>query len=264
MFISLIIISLASMLHGLTGMGFPLIATPALATSLPLPQAIALLAIPTFILNALVVFKKETNKEISQEANKETANHTTNTALLKRYWLLALMSVIGSIVGVKLLFILPLAYLNLIMAVVILYYATQGLLALYHIIKPIHVPTGKLGMASFGFLSGLIGGATNAMSPILLMYLLSKTQDKSEIAKASNLCYLLAKIVQIILLWHEFAKFDKQAWGLLALIVVLSMTGLGFGTQLRHRISQNLFKQLIYIILLIIGIKVGWSGLTAL
>lgn len=255
-FISLIIIGLASILHGITGMGFPLIATPALAASLPLPQVIALLAIPTFILNALVVFKKE--------ANQKTTNHTTNIALLKRYWLLALTSVIGSIIGVKLLFILPLAYLSLIMAAVILYYATQGLLALYHIIKPISVPTGKISMASFGFLSGLIGGATNAMSPILLMYLLSKTQDKSEIAKASNLCYLLAKIVQIVLLWHQFANFDQKAWVLLVVIVAFSMLGLIFGTQLRHRISQNLFKQLIYIILLIIGIKVGWSGLTAL
>lgn len=244
---SLIVVALASVLHGLTGMGFPLIATPALATSLPLAYAIALLAIPTLILNALVVFKKETHT-------------TTNITLLKHYWLLALTSVIGSIIGVKLLFVIPLVYINMMMAVVILYYATQGLLALYGIIQPITVPTGRLSMASFGLLSGLIGGATNAMSPILLMYLLNKTEDKSEIAKASNLCYLLAKIVQITLLWHEFVNFDKKAWGLLGLITALSIIGLMIGTRLRNKISQHFFRQLVYIVLLIIGFKVAYVG----
>lgn len=58
LFISLFVIACGSVLHGLTGMGFPMIATPALASSLPLTTALALLALPTLILNAKVVFSK--------------------------------------------------------------------------------------------------------------------------------------------------------------------------------------------------------------
>ncbi|MDO4427798.1 MAG: hypothetical protein Q4B88_06685, partial [Moraxella sp.] len=96
LFISLFIIACGSVLHGLTGMGFPMIATPALASSLPLTTALALLALPTLILNAKVVFSKPK----TQTASKNTPNHqitqppnnTSRRTLLKHYWLLALTS----------------------------------------------------------------------------------------------------------------------------------------------------------------------------
>ncbi|MDO4427703.1 MAG: sulfite exporter TauE/SafE family protein, partial [Moraxella sp.] len=190
--------------------------------------------------------------------------NTSRRTLLKHYWLLALTSVIGSVLGVWLLFVLPTAYISLMMAAVILYYATQGLFSLHGLVRPLTVPTGKLSMAGFGLGSGLIGGATNAMSPILLMYLLSKTDDKDEIAIASNLCYLLAKVVQIALLWQEFARFDMKLWGLMGVITVFSLIGLSVGTALRPKISQQLFKRLIYIILLILGLKIAYSNLLPL
>lgn len=270
LFISLFVIACGSVLHGLTGMGFPMIATPALASSLPLTTALALLALPTLILNAKVVFSKP-KAQTPKSTPKNTPNHQPPTAqhpqaintltLLKRYWLLALTSVIGSVLGVWLLFVLPTAYIGLMMAAVILYYATQGLLSLHGLVRPLTVPTGRLSMAGFGLGSGLIGGATNAMSPILLMYLLSKTDDKDEIAIASNLCYLLAKVVQILLLWQEFARFDVKLWTLMAIITVFSLIGLSFGTALRPKISQLLFKRLIYIILLVLGLKIAHSNL---
>ncbi len=247
-----IFLTLAAVLHGLTGMGFPLISTPALASAMPLPIAIAMLALPTLLINALVLFGKNT-------PDTNFIKDTQNT--LKRYWLLALSSVIGSIIGVKLLFLLPVSLISLVMAVVIFYYATQGILASMVLVSPLRVPTGTLSMASFGLASGLIGGATNAMSPILLMYLFSKTHDKNDIAKASNLCYLLAKLVQIYMLHAQFASFDASQWQLLLWIALISCLGLAIGLWLRRYISQVFFKNLIYVVLLILSLKIGYGAL---
>lgn len=240
------ILLFASLLHGLTGMGFPLIATPTLAFFLPLATSLAILAIPTLILNAMVVFGSSTTTSAKSPA-------------IKPYLPLILTSIIGSIIGVKLLFVLPVIYLNALMAVVILYYAIQGLLSLFELIKPLKVPTGKLSMASFGLLSGLIGGATNAMSPILMMYLFSKTDDKNDIAKISNVCFLFAKLTQIALLWQEFQKFTPSLWLLTAIITALSMLGIFAGIRLRDKINQQTFKGLIYLILLGLGAKIGYG-----
>lgn len=240
------ILLFASLLHGLTGMGFPLIATPTLAFFLPLATSLAILAIPTLILNAMVVFGSSSTTSAKSPA-------------IKPYLPLILTSIIGSIIGVKLLFILPVIYLNALMAVVILYYAIQGLLSLFGLIKPLKVPTGKLSMASFGLLSGLIGGATNAMSPILMMYLFSKTDDKNDIAKISNVCFLFAKLTQIALLWQEFQKFTPSLWLLTAIITALSMLGIFAGIRLRDKINQQTFKGLIYLILLGLGAKIGYG-----
>lgn len=240
-----IVLVFASLLHGLTGMGFPLIATPTLAFFLPLSTSLAILAIPTLILNAMVVFGSSTTP--------------AKSPAIKPYLPLILTSIIGSIIGVKLLFILPVIYLNALMAVVILYYAIQGLLSLFGLIKPLKVPTGKLSMASFGLLSGLIGGATNAMSPILMMYLFSKTDDKNDIAKISNVCFLFAKLTQIALLWQEFQKFTPSLWLLTAIITALSMLGIFAGIRLRDKINQQTFKGLIYLILLGLGAKIGYG-----
>lgn len=240
--IALIILAFASLLHGLTGMGFPLIATPTLGFFVPLPTAIALLAIPTLLLNAMVVLKK-----------------TDTPTPIRPYFPLIIFSIIGSIIGVKLLFLLPISYINAVMAAVILYYATQGLLSLVGWMKPLTVPTGRVSMASFGLLSGLIGGATNAMSPILLMYLFSKTDDKNDIARISNLCYLTAKLIQIALLYPTFKTFTPVLWQLTAVITALSMVGIFIGIRLRNKINPTTFKLLIYIILLGLGLKIGYG-----
>lgn len=252
--IQLIFFAFASVLHGLTGMGFPMVGTAVLSFVLPLPIAIAIVAFPTFIMNTLIVFAKSQRQNLWDELQ----------FIGKKYWILAITSVLGSIIGVKLLFILPVAYLNLLMATITLYYAINGYLSQKGLIKAVTVPTGNLSMAIFGGLSGLVGGATNAMSPILLMYLFAKTDDKHEIAKASNVCYLLAKIVQIYLLKEQILQFDPRQWQLLIAITLISIVFLYIGIYLRNKVSQTLFKNVIYAVLVVLSLKIGYTGITSL
>lgn len=98
------------------------------------------------------------------------------------------------------------------------------------------------------------------MSPILLIFLFSETDDKNRIAKASNLCYLLAKIVQIYMLKDQYLLLNNREYGLIFLLTILSIIGLYIGIWLRNKISETVFKQLVFGILFILALKIGYNG----
>ncbi|MPW75020.1 sulfite transporter TauE/SafE [Moraxella catarrhalis] len=243
----------AAILHGITGMGFPMLGTTALAFIMPLSKVVALVALPSLLMSLLVLC-----------SNNKKGFYQEIVYYLKTYKLLAIGSVVGSILGVKLLLILPVSWLFLLMAIITLYYSVNGILNVCAKAKNIQVVANNKNMVLFGFLAGVIGGSTNAMSPILLIFLLSETEDKNRIAKASNLCYLLAKIVQIYMLKDQYLLLNKSEYGLIFLLSILSIIGLYVGIWLRAKISPNFFKMLIFIVLLVLALKIGHSGLIKL
>lgn len=243
----------AAILHGITGMGFPMLGTIALAFIMPLSKVVALVALPSLLMSLLVLCSNN-KKGFWQEI----------VYYLKTYKLLAIGSVVGSILGVKLLLILPVSWLLLLMAIITLYYSVNGILNVCAKAKNIQVVANNKNMVLFGFLAGIIGGSTNAMSPILLIFLLSETENKNRIVKSSNLCYLLAKIVQIYMLRDQYWLLNKSEYGLIFLLSVLSVIGLYVGIRLRTKISPNFFKMLIFIVLLVLALKIGHSGLIKL
>lgn len=243
----------AAILHGITGMGFPMLGTTALAFIMPLSKVVALVALPSLLMSLLVLCSNN-KKGFWQEI----------VYYLKTYKLLAIGSVVGSILGVKLLLILPVSWLLLLMAIITLYYSVNGILNVCAKAKNIQVVANNKNMVLFGFLAGIIGGSTNAISPILLIFLLSETENKNRIVKSSNLCYLLAKIVQIYMLRDQYWLLNKSEYGLIFLLSVLSVIGLYVGIRLRTKISPNFFKMLIFIVLLVLALKIGHSGLIKL
>lgn len=251
--IQLIVFAFASVLHGLTGMGFPMIGTTALAFIMPLPQAVAMVALPSIVMSFLVMSANRTRPLLA-----EIWYYCTH------YKHLAISSVIGGVIGVGLLLILPSDVLYLAMSLLTLYYAVWGILSLTGKVKELSVPTGKLSMSLFGLASGIVGGATNAMSPVLLMFLMSYSSDKNAIAKASNLCYLLGKLVQISLLGSQFMSFTGGQWLLLTALTAVSMLFLFVGIYFRSKIGITKFKLLTYGVLLVLAVKIGYTGLQGL
>ncbi|MFW2176475.1 MULTISPECIES: TSUP family transporter [unclassified Moraxella] len=250
-------------------MAFPMIGTVALSMVMPLQKAVAVLAIPTLIINLLTFFKRDDEQQSVQyksDLKKTFFRETYSQEIgryLQQYWLLVVTSLIGSVLGVKLLLILPVAYLYLSISLVTLYYAIHGWLSLIGKVKHFTVPNTQLSMAIFGLFSGIVGGSTNAMSPILLIYLFSYTQNRNEISKISNLCYAMGKLVQIYFLWQQFTQFSQRDIISLIIITLISILFLFVGIKVRGKISQVVFKQLIYVVLLILAVKIGYSGIKA-
>ncbi|OLF38925.1 MULTISPECIES: sulfite exporter TauE/SafE family protein [unclassified Psychrobacter] len=241
------IFALASLLHGISGLGVTLVTTTALASMYPLPHAIVLVIFPSLLLNAMT-WLAGGGRSIWQNF----------IYYGRRYWLLALTSLLGSILGAKLLLWVDSAYILLVLAAVIGYYVISALLG-----KQIRLLDTKPVLIIVGFGAGVIGGATNAMSTILMMYLLSASNDKNTIAKVGNMCYFLGKIAQIVVLREPIMALNSGEWQLITLLSVLSIATLLVGIRLRRYLPQARFRQLILLILTVLGIRVGWQGITA-
>ena len=238
----------ASILHGISGIGFTLIATTALASIYPLPYAIVLVIFPSLLLNAitwLVGGERTVWQNISHYS--------------RHYWLLALTSLLGSLLGAQLLLWVDSTYLLLLLAAVIVFYVANSLWG-----KAIVLPNTQPVLIAVGLTAGIIGGATNAMSTLLMMYLLSASDDKSTIAKVGNMCYFIGKLAQIIVLREPIMAMSRTEWQIVAIISVLSVAASLVGIRLHHHLPQARFRQLILLILAILGIRIGWQGITAL
>lgn len=244
----LAIFAFASLLHGISGLGVTLVTTSALASIYPLPQAIVLVIFPSLLLNAMTW--------LSGGGRSLWQNFSYYG---RRYWLLALMSLLGSLLGAKLLLWVDSAYILLVLALVIGFYVITSLLG-----KQIRLPNTQPMLIIVGISAGIIGGATNAMSTILMMYLLSASDDKDTIAKVGNMCYFLGKIAQIIVLREPIMALSGSEWQLIVLLSLLSIAALLIGIRLRRYLPQARFRQLILLILSVLGIRVGWQALNAL
>ena len=235
---------IASVLHGIAGMGFPLITIGALSGVYGLTNAIILVLVPTATLNL-----------IAWLGGRGGAWHNL-CFYLKKYWLLVAVSVLGSALGAYLLLVVNSAYLMLALSAVVLWYAIISLMG-----KKIVLPNTALSLVSIGFVAGVVGGATNAMSSVLLMYLLSMTDDKDTIIKVGNLCYFVNKLVQVIVLKDIILAVEPSTWGLIIALTVLSVVGIVIGAKLGKRLPSDKFRTLILWVLIGLGIKVGWQGL---
>lgn len=244
----LAIFAFASLLHGISGLGVTLVTTSALASIYPLPQAIVLVIFPSLLLNAMTW--------LSGGGRSLWQNFTYYG---RSYWLLALTSLLGSLLGAKLLLWIDSAYILLTLALIIGFYVITSLQG-----KQIRLPNTKPVLIIVGISAGIIGGATNAMSTILMMYLLSASDDKDTIAKVGNMCYFLGKIAQIIVLREPIMALSGSEWQLIALLSGLSVVALLIGIRLRRYLPQARFRQLILVILSILGVRVGWQALSAL
>lgn len=248
MLVLIAIFALASLLHGISGLGVTLVTTTALASIYPLPHAIVLVIFPSLVLNAMT-WLIGGGRSIWQNF----------IYYGRRYWLLALTSLLGSMLGAKLLLWVDSAYILLVLAAVIGFYVVNSLFG-----KQIRLPDTRPVLIIVGFAAGIIGGATNAMSTILMMYLLSASSDKNTIAKVGNMCYFLGKIAQIIVLREPIMALSRGEWQLVILLSVLSIAALLVGIRLRRYLPQARFRQLILLILTVLGVRVAWQGVTAL
>ena len=239
------IFALASLLHGISGLGVTLVTTTALASIYPLPHAIVLVIFPSLLLNAMT-WLAGGGRTIWQNF----------IYYGRRYWLLALTSLLGSMLGAKLLLWIDSAYILLMLAAVIGFFVISSVLG-----KQIRLPNTKPVLIMVGLSAGIIGGATNAMSTILMMYLLSASDDKNTVAKVGNMCYFLGKIAQIIILREPIMALSGGEWQLIILLSILSIVMLLIGIRLRRYLPQARFRQLILVILVVLGIRVGWQGI---
>ena len=227
-----IIIFLSSLVHGSIGFGFPMIATPLLAMVTDMKTAIVYIAIPTLLINLISIFS---------EGNFLQA--------VKRFYPLALMGMIGSAIGTQILIYSSTDFFKLLLALsIFLYLFIQKFKIHMHWIEK----KKRLSTVVFGLVAGFIGGLTNVMASILIIYSLESKHTKKEIIQSTNLCFLFGKIIQIVL-FSLHGSFTQEiligSFSSLIVVIIAMFAGL----MIKNKIAQDIYRKVIKVVLFVIA-----------
>lgn len=239
-FLALLIAVVAALVHGSVGFGFPMIATPLLSLIMDLQTAIVLTLMPTLIMNIAAI-----------------ASEGEVAAAFRRYLPLAISAMVGSAVGTQLLLITGSEVFKVILGLAIFLYLAVERVQL-HI--PLVRSRPRFAMYLFGCMAGILGGLTNVMAPVLIIYFLESGHNKKEIVQAANISFLLGKIVQIVLFWlggHcTLARFTVSA--LLTGVAAVAFAG---GIVVKKRLDTEVYKKILRVFLFIVALMLFFQYL---
>lgn len=219
-----LILFFSAFIHGGVGFGFPIIATPLIALFTDIQTAIIYTLIPTLFVNII---------SISSEGNFFKA--------LKEFYPLALFTVIGSAIGTGILIYSSSEIFKLILAFMILIYLFMDK---FKFSIPYIRKEPKKARAVFGIGGGIIGGLTNVIAPILIIYSIESKFTKAQMIQAANFCFLFSKLTQIILFsLSSSLTFEIASESFLSVFAVL--IALFIGIKLKKVIDEKLYKKVL-------------------
>jgi len=221
----------AGLIHGTLGLGFPMVATPMLATMMDVRSAILITLLPTIAINIASI-----------------ANSKSSLASTKPFLPLVLFALLGSILGASILAITDPAPFRIVLAGLILLYLWNRI----RIPKQWLLDNAMLAMAVFGIIAGISAGTTNVMVAILIIYFISLETPRSTLVPALNSCFLVGKISQIIVL----AIAGLVSISLLletAPLAVAAVIALLLGQRLQPRIQISTYQAILRKLLLLLA-----------
>lgn len=220
--IALLVVTLAGLVHGTFGLGFPMVATPVLALLTNVQTAILLTLAPNIAVNLWSMLR---GGNLSESVG--------------RFWQVAVWMLIGSAAGTVILVMMDPNPFRLLLALVILLYLNSELLKRldWSFIRRHPQRSG----AGAGFLGGVLGGTVNVGGPALMIYFLELRVPPLVLVQAINLAFLLGKSTQAA----TFAAFGLLPMSLVLLSLplgVMALIGLRSGMWLRERFSADAYR----------------------
>ncbi|AWF82273.1 sulfite exporter TauE/SafE family protein [Microbulbifer sp. A4B17] len=239
----LLLILIAGMAHGALGFGFPMLATPILALAYDLKTAVVLTILPSLL---IIVSSLYSCRDYRADITK--------------YGLVILLVSVGSLSGAWLLTWANPDVLKLFLAVSILVYLFSNRLRVQlsrFSSRPVLFPV------IVGGLAGVIGGATNAIAPLLMIYLLEVSKSSKEVILISNICFLIGKLLQLAVL-SLYLSFDDLELVSLSTITVFAYLGLVLGFRIQSRIDEERYRTIIRYALSIFMCVLTYQGVSNL
>ena len=213
---------IAGIVHGIFGLGYPLIATPLLALVTDVKTAILLTLAPNIAVNAWSMLRGG-----------------NWGASLGRFWHVAVWMLAGSVLGTLLLVWLDPNPFRLLLALTVVFYLVSDHISRldFSIIR--RHPTGSGSVA--GLTGGLLGGTVNVGGPVLMIYFLEMRVAPLVVVQAMNLAFLMGKGAQAA----TFSVLGMIGVPLLLLsipVAILALAGLRAGMWVRERVSADAYR----------------------
>lgn len=227
---------------GVLGVGIPLIIVPALGGIMHPATTIALLALPILLSNVWQSFEGR-----------------RFGPTLRRFWPALLTIMIGSAIGAQFITTVDRQVAQIVLGVIVTTYALSQLLRFSVPKPPEHVEKLWTGIA--GFISGILGGVAAYFGPPIIIYMLALRVTKEEFISAVALLYMVGAIPLFGLLVLK-GTLGASEFVMSVAVTVVIFAAMLFGRWLRSRISHEVFRKSLLVILLVMGANMLRQGMT--
>jgi uncharacterized protein len=224
---------IAAFIKGATGLGFPLIATPAIALLLDLRTAVTVLILPNLCMDSAQVIRDGLPYDI-----------------FRRFSSVIAPTIVGVFLGTMVLVKLPLWILNLSLGITIVVFVASNMFRFDFTIFP---RDEKILSPIVGFISGFLNGMTNAAGPALAIYLYSLRLDKRMFVKAIGTIFITTKLTQLVAI-STWNLFNWDTIKLSIQVLLLTLAGFYVGLKAHDRINQRNFNRGLLALLSLIGV----------
>jgi len=224
-----VIIFVASMVRGFTGFGLVLVAVPLLHFFMPVKDTAVFITIVNFIFS--VIYFGRTRKALKKQP----------------LGAMALFTVIGVATGTLILKFVSPEYVQLacgILILVIVYFLTRGM--------NFKIKSEKSALKLSGIFGGILAGLTGITGPPVAIILASINTPKEKFNAIISVFILFA--VSYALFFYLLTGLIRKDIVILGLCSVPALVGgLVAGDSLVKHISQKLFTNIVYAVLIIMG-----------
>ena len=227
-------------IKGTLGFGFPTISTPLLALFVDVKTAVAVLVPPNMVLDGI-----------------QARRGGGLAATARRLAILVMAGAVGTVIGTRLLILLPPRVATGLLGGVVLLFVTMNVTRFQPRVSPRWEPWLAVPV---GFAAGIIGAITNVAGTPLVMYFYALGLSKQEFVRAVSVSFFLYKIVQLAaLIWY----------GVFTLSLVLPTLGISavalvafyVGQRVQDRLEQRVFNRVVLVYLGALGV---WLTLRAI
>jgi hypothetical protein len=230
----LAVISVGALVKGMTGLGLPLFAVPAIATLTSVEEAVVLMIIPGLGSNIWLV-----------------VNHRQFSALLREHQPFLLAGFFGGIAGTFLLVAIDDRWLKLVLAAWLALYLIQY--ALGDALRFVFQARGGTA-AIVGAAAGTIQGATGVSAHIVAPYFHNRHVAPEAYAFLVACAFLTFSLAQLsTAVSTQLFTPERLTLGLIALIPTLLFTRVGIAFA--GRVSNIVFQRILLVVFVLMEIK---------
>ena len=246
-FASLLVIAgtflIAGSVKGVIGLGLPTVSLALLTVALDLPTAMALLLIPSFVTN------------IWQSMIGGNAR-----AILARLWPFLAMATITVWMGAAALTRVNLSLLTALLGSLLIIYAVVNLAGIKIVVPSRHeFWAGPL----IGTANGVLTGMTGSFVVPGVMFLQAIGLPRNMLIQAMGMLFTVSTVALAAALQQgNFLTLESGAMS--AVAVLPALAGMVLGQRVRERLSEQLFRRVFFISLLILGIYIIVNALQKL
>lgn len=233
---------IAGTVKGVIGLGLPTVSLALLTVAIDLPNAMALLLVPSFITNLW-----------------QAVVGGNAVVILNRLWLFLLMATVTVWLGATALTRVDLHWLSALLGALLVTYSVMNLAGLRLTISVRHENwSGPLLGAANGILTGMTGSFV--VPGVLFLQAIGLSRDA--LVQAMGMLFTVSTVALAVALQGN-GLLNLELGKLSTLALLPAIAGMFLGQKIRRQITEQRFRQIFFVALLILGSYIIVTALTA-